>query len=171
MKYLIYKGCVRKHFCNHWFWFNHDRLGSATIKIYGECAGTNSLYERRSALASHPSFAFFQEENILLTTLDGYIKENGVEKIDLLKIDVEGHELKVLQGGAIALASGRIRCIQFEYGGCFLDSGTTLKQVYTLLRYCGYELFRLWPYGKLRIHSYYPHFENYRYSNRLTMLA
>jgi FkbM family methyltransferase len=31
--------------------------------------------------------------------IDSFVKEKGVEKIDMIKIDVEGHEHKVLAGG------------------------------------------------------------------------
>lgn len=36
---------------------------------------------------------------VQLTTLDFVVEKEGLEKIDLLKIDVEGHEMKVLEGG------------------------------------------------------------------------
>ena len=32
------------------------------------------------------------------TTLDDFIKENNIDKIDYLKIDVEGAEYRVLEG-------------------------------------------------------------------------
>lgn len=35
---------------------------------------------------------------VQLTTLDSVVEQEGIEKIDLLKIDVEGHEMKVLAG-------------------------------------------------------------------------
>ena len=35
---------------------------------------------------------------VQLTTLDRVVEEEGIQKIDLLKIDVEGHEMKVLEG-------------------------------------------------------------------------
>jgi FkbM family methyltransferase len=146
-----------------------DRPETATMKIYGEYAGSNSLYERRSALATHPSFASFREQSIQLTTLDAYLEETKVDCVDMLKIDVEGHELKVLQGASAALLDGRIRCVQFEYGGCFLDSGATLKEVYELLSLYGYKIFRLLPYGKIRIGSFESGLENYQYSNWVAM--
>lgn len=37
---------------------------------------------------------------VQLTTLDSIVEREGISKIDLMKIDVEGHELKVLAGGA-----------------------------------------------------------------------
>jgi FkbM family methyltransferase len=39
-----------------------------------------------------------------ITTLDSIIEKEGISKVDLMKIDVEGHELKVLEGGKKALA-------------------------------------------------------------------
>lgn len=39
-----------------------------------------------------------------VTTLDDVIRKEGIRRIDLMKVDVEGHELKVLRGGRQALA-------------------------------------------------------------------
>ncbi|MBU0742417.1 FkbM family methyltransferase [bacterium] len=51
-----------------------------------------------------------------VTTGDAYLAASGVEKIDYLKIDVEGAGYNVLRGFAGALAGGRIAMLQFEYG-------------------------------------------------------
>lgn len=148
-----------------------DRQGDATINIYGEYAGTNSLYKRCSAVATHPLFSTSQEQKITLTTLDLYVKERSVERIDLLKIDVEGHELKVLEGAVASLADGKVGCIQFEYGGCFQDSGARLEDIFKLMKSNGYNMFRLFPFGKIRVRSFYRRLENYRYSNWLAVLS
>lgn len=39
------------------------------------------------------------EETIEVTTLDLFIEENGVKRLDFLKVDVEGWEASVLKGG------------------------------------------------------------------------
>lgn len=142
-----------------------EKSGTAMMKIYGEYAGSNSLYERRSAIGSHPSFASFHEQKVQLITLDDYLAGAKLDRIIFVKIDVKGNELKVLQGASMALSSGRIQCIQFEYGGSFLDSGASLKEIWNILRQHGYEVFRLLPFGKIRICSFKPQLENYRYSN------
>ena len=51
---------------------------------------------------------------VQLTTLDTVVEQQGLEKIDLLKIDVEGHELKVL-AGAREKALPITRNITLEY--------------------------------------------------------
>jgi len=40
-------------------------------------------------------------ETIQLTTLDHFCETNLIDRIDFLKVDVEGHELEVLKGGGI----------------------------------------------------------------------
>lgn len=50
---------------------------------------------------------------VRLDTLDSVVAREGLEKIDLLKIDVEGHEMKVLAGARKALSI--TRNITLEY--------------------------------------------------------
>ena len=38
-------------------------------------------------------------ESVRLQTLDDYCEKNEIDKIDFIKIDVEGHEYKTLAGG------------------------------------------------------------------------
>jgi FkbM family methyltransferase len=63
-------------------------------------------------------------ETVSLITLDGYCQEMGVSHIDLLKIDVEGHELSVMRGADMMLRGNAIATILFEFGGCNVDSRT-----------------------------------------------
>lgn len=49
-----------------------------------------------------------------VTTLDKFLVEKQIGIVDILKIDVEGFELMVLEGSKIALSEGRIGVIQFE---------------------------------------------------------
>jgi FkbM family methyltransferase len=49
------------------------------------------------------------------TTLDRVIADARVETVDLLKLDVEGHEVEALRGAATSLRAARIRRIYVEY--------------------------------------------------------
>ncbi len=62
-------------------------------------------------------------------TLDDFCAEHEIARIDLLKIDTEGHELSVLTGAERMLAAGAIRAIQFEFGGTNIDARVFLRDI------------------------------------------
>lgn len=68
-----------------------------------------------------------------VTTLDEFCAERRIERIDLLKIDVEGAELAVLQGAASLLDEGRIEIVQFEFGYGSIATRTFLRDFFELL--------------------------------------
>jgi len=51
---------------------------------------------------------------VRMDTVDAVVKELQLPRIDVLKVDVEGHELGVFQGAATALAQHSIRHILYE---------------------------------------------------------
>lgn len=80
-----------------------------------------------------------------ISTLDKFCSENGINHIDLLKIDVEGNELDCLEGSRRMLAEGRINVVQFEFNEMNLVSGSTFKKFWDVLG--GYSFGRLLPDG------------------------
>ncbi len=48
------------------------------------------------------------------------LSERGANQVALLKLDVEGYELKALRGAEIALRNRRIKAVYFEYFEKFL---------------------------------------------------
>ena len=42
--------------------------------------------------------SFLRSEIVNVTSIDSFCKKKNIDKIDLLKIDTEGHEAKVLKG-------------------------------------------------------------------------
>ncbi len=54
-----------------------------------------------------------KDEGYEIRTLDDYCEDNGVERIDFLKIDTEGFDYRVLVGGQKALK--KTRFIQYEH--------------------------------------------------------
>jgi FkbM family methyltransferase len=61
-----------------------------------------------------------------------YVQDKKIEKINFLKIDTEGFELKVIRGFGEFLSN--INHIQFEYGGTYIDAKICLKDVLEYLR-------------------------------------
>jgi FkbM family methyltransferase len=47
--------------------------------------------------------------------LDTYFKDKGLDRVELLKLDIEGYEFTALRGAEHALRNRRIKAIYFEY--------------------------------------------------------
>lgn len=80
-------------------------------------------------------------ESVLVeaVTLDGYCAERGIERVRLLKVDVEGAELDVLQGAASLLGGRSIDAVLFEVSLPQTASlGHTADAVFGLLDAAGY---------------------------------
>src|SRR5215472_10066155 len=52
--------------------------------------------------------------------LDTYLADKGMNRVDLLKLDIEGYELTALRGAELALKNRCIKAIYFEYFEKFL---------------------------------------------------
>jgi FkbM family methyltransferase len=74
-----------------------------------------------------------------LTTLDDYFERLPDQQIALVKIDVEGHELDVLQGARRLLGRRDAPIVSFEVNmACLTDRGIAPQQIADHLRLHGY---------------------------------
>lgn len=85
-------------------------------------------------------------------TLDKYINERDIESIDLLKVDVEGHELKVFNGADKAINEFKIRIVYFEFNEMNIESDTFLKDILDILQ--NYNIYRMLPNSLLPLRVY-----------------
>lgn len=142
--------------------------GEAKLLIFKEGDGLNSLY-RRENLEEMGISPQAKEERVQLQTLDHYCDQKDIRKIDFLKIDVEGHELEVLKGAKKMLSEERIGMVQFEYGGCNIDSRVLLKDLFGVLQNPPFEFYKIFPKRIQKVERYSPLFENFQYSNWLAV--
>ena len=101
-----------------------DEPGEATLHAVEGQTGLTSLHDRD--LAAH-GMEMTATETVRLMRLDDYAAEQGIDHIDFLKIDAEGHDLAVLKGASGMIERGAIDLIQFEFGGANIDSRTFLR--------------------------------------------
>ncbi|MFC1850233.1 FkbM family methyltransferase [candidate division CSSED10-310 bacterium] len=95
-----------------------DKPGQARLSRYdkGEevyCSLSNSSY---------PGAEIIGYDDVSVQTLDNYINKNGIDKVDLIKIDVEGAELMVLQGAQNLLSDSRKLIVMLEFDQRLCDA-------------------------------------------------
>lgn len=122
-------------------YFNNFGLGHENAQSY-YYPKYQSFYDR--ATSCHVSD---EANKILVYTKKGkdYVIDNNVNNIDFLKIDTEGYELNVLRGFEDCLE--KVKIIQFEYGGTFLDNNTKLIDVVNYLKDKGFHKFSYLTFG------------------------
>lgn len=127
-----------------------------------------SLTRRR---LDHLQIETAHREQVYVDSLDGYCAARGIDRIDLLKIDVEGHELDVLRGAEQMLARRAIRMVCFEFGGCNIDTRTFVRDFWYFFECRGMcAMHRIMPNGRLfRISAYDEGVEAFRTTNFLAV--
>lgn len=141
-----------------------DRSCTAALNAVGDCGGTHSLYQR-FGMASVRSI------DVSMATGDDFCRENGIGSIDLLKIDTEGYEMPVLRGFNRMLSEQRIRCVQFEYGGTWIDARQYLADAFHLLSPKGYLLGRVTPAGVVFLRQYSQREDDFVFANYVAATA
>lgn len=140
------------------------------LTLHYDCLGSGmaSLTKRR---LGHFGLQFEQSESVKISTVDGYCEENKIDRISLLKIDVEGHELDVLEGASNMLLSKMVDVVMFEFGGCNIDTRTYFQDFWYLFQKLDMQLFRITPSGYLHyIKNYKETMEQFRTTNFVAVL-
>jgi FkbM family methyltransferase len=129
-----------------------DSSGFATIRKFENSQSSTLNSELSDNLRAIPS----GEEKIETARMDELIPKLGVERIDLLKIDVEGFEKNVLLGCGEYLRPEFVRFIFFECykigeSSVFPSTHTKLVDVNSLLDSRGYRFITLYTEALARV--------------------
>lgn len=106
---------------------------------------------------------------VLLERLDTLCQFYGISNINIMKIDVEGSEYKVMLGSERLLENKLIDVIQFEYATTYLSSQSTLKEIYHFLSKYGFTIYRITSWGLIEITEWRDNLENYYFSNYVAL--
>lgn len=90
----------------------------------------------------HPVHGGRLMENMAdLVTLDNYVQRKGIEKIDFIKLDVDGYEYKVIRGGINSIEKFKpIMIVEFgKY--TLMECGDSLEDLIDLLASIGYSFY------------------------------
>lgn len=142
-----------------------------TRVLHSDAAGSGlaSLTQRR---LDHVGLTHAHTDTVSVRTIDEYCADQRIDVIDLLKIDVEGHELDVLEGGRRLFSQRGIRLVAFEFGGCNIDTRTYVRDFWYFFQEVGAQrLYRIMPGGRLfHIRRYEESVEAFRTTNFLAVL-
>jgi FkbM family methyltransferase len=131
--------------------------GTAPLHVRAAGAGTNTLAEPIDA-GAYPS-----RQQITTITVADFCRHHGIDRIDLLKIDAEGHDFEVLLGAEPMLE--RISAIQFEYNVRWIGQRRFLRDAFQLLQARGFQVGRLTPQGVEFYSNWRTDLEGFREAN------
>jgi len=124
--------------------------GSATLFSNAAGSGMGSLTQRR---LGHFNVEFNVAEVVNMIRFETYWHEKlGGCVLDIVKLDVEGHELAALKGFGESIFSTRV--VQFEFGGCNIDTRTYFQDFWYFFKDHQFDLFRITPLGVDMISKY-----------------
>jgi FkbM family methyltransferase len=141
-----------------------DRAEDRDLWMFGDFSEI-STFHWRALTAGLPIETPTGSVPVKVITLDTYCSNHGIERVDFLKIDAEGHDLKVLQGGRELLATGAIGAAQFEFGAPNIFSGDLLKDFFGFFEAFPYALYKIHPKWVALHERYDPRLENFTYQN------
>ena len=80
--------------------FSKINNNSSWFRIKKKILNTKNIYEKKISIKTN--------------TLDNFIKKNKIKKIDILKIDTEGHELHILKGSENLIKKKLVKYLLIE---------------------------------------------------------
>lgn len=114
----------------------NERKDAKLFKVQSDNPGMNRILKESEEITD----VTFSE--ITVVTLDDFAKENKIENIDLIKIDVEGYELKVLEGASeIIRDSSPDLFIELDDNNLKEQNDSAVKLI-SFLESFGYEISR-----------------------------
>jgi len=141
--------------------------GEKNLYFHGKNTELACLTKRR---LEHFNIVMDSSEIVKVDTVDNYSTKNGIKKINLLKIDVEGHEYDVLKGAANMFENNRIDLVTFEFGGTGIDTKIFFQDYYYFFKNYNKILYRITPSGYLlKIDKYSEIHEQFRTTNFLVL--
>ena len=112
--------------------------GHAVLFVPEERTSNRGVASLHSSNVNYPA----EQIEIVLKTLDQTVAENCLNRLDFIKIDAEGNEMKILRGGRKTIRRFRPRIV-FEYDQrSWSNAGAHFARAAAFFQESGYRLFR-----------------------------
>ena len=142
-----------------------EKPGSSTLFADKDGSGFGSLSKRR---LEHFDMSFNFKESIKIIRFEDYWCNNLNKRVlDIVKIDIEGHELSALKGFGQAIFFTNL--IQFEFGGCNIDTRTYFQDFWYFFKEHNFDIYRITPLGLQKIKKYQESDESFVTTNYIAV--
>lgn len=127
-----------------------DRVGQAQMNCFAPALSSwNTLGTPVMKTPAGQAVVPGEQVVVPALTLDHICARDGIERIDFLKVDVEGFEAAVFRGAARLLREQRIGRICFEISQAPLaGAGSSAREVFGVLESHGYSIYQYEPQGR-----------------------
>jgi len=129
-------------------------LGDKNDKVkfhINKFSGTNSIlptHHLGSKIWGEELLDTLEVINVESVTIDDFMERNGIQKIDILKIDTQGTEYDVIKGASNSISKGAIKTIYMEIitMPTYQDQ-KHFDEILQFLRIKGFRLFNIYNYS------------------------
>jgi len=123
----------------------HEMKAYASWKVDGNAPNSHPLHGGTR----------MQANSIPAVTLDQFCLENGIQRVDLIKIDTDGHEYKVLKGARKTIKR-YLPYVVFEIGGYVLnEQQLEFKQFHDYFENFKYQLVNAKSGATITVHNFF----------------
>jgi FkbM family methyltransferase len=127
-----------------------DERGTAAIFV-PEQTYSGAIYNPGMSTMFAADTPGFRKEEIETSTIDDYVAAHDVKRIDAMKLDIEGAELRALKGGVAAIERFRPVLVMEVNAKALSRAGTSVDELKEWLSELGYEFGIIEPGGHARI--------------------
>lgn len=117
-----------------------EEPGTLTLYSSGDLDQTASLHERGDSYFQQQRYT---SSDVRVVTVDQEVRRLGLDHIDFMKMDIEGHELFALQGAEETFRRGAVAALSFEFGSGNINSRTYFRDFWQFFQRHEYDVFRV----------------------------
>lgn len=139
-----------------------DSEGTAEMLVTSATAGTNTLAFGQTAEGA-------ATVSVPTRSAARMVDELGLDGIQLLKADTEGHDLKVIRGAMPLLDQERVDALQFEYNHRWIHGRAFFKDVFDLFQSGPYRIYRIRRQHLELLPDWHPELERFFEANFLVL--
>jgi len=160
VNFVIIKNLLKKKFKKKFYNIKLFNLALSNVNkkqklFYDKKGSSMSSLSKRSFLNKF--------EIVQVRRLDTVFKKIELDRIDYVKIDVEGYELNCLHGFGNLIK--KVKLIQFEFGHTYVDQRKYFRDIYNYFNKFNFDIYIITPKGLILIEEYKENLEYFIFSN------